>query len=50
MDDQDNNRLNRNVTEAIMTTAGQCIPRGYRAKYKPFWNEKIVMMVFASSL
>ena len=45
LEDQDIDRLNRKVTEAIMAAAEQCIPRGCRAKYKPFWNQKIACAV-----
>ena len=36
----DINNITKDVTEAILTAARQCIPRGCRAKYKPFWNKK----------
>ena len=39
--------MNKKVTNAIITAAEQCIPRGCRAKYKPFWNEKIASAVSA---
>ena len=36
LDDQDIDGLNKKVTDAIITAAEQCIPRGCRVKYKPF--------------
>ena len=41
LDEPDLNNLTQKVNEAILTAAHQCIPRGCRAKYKPFWNETI---------
>ena len=41
LDEPDINNLTQAVTEAILTAAHQCIPRGCRAKYKPFWNETL---------
>ena len=45
LEDQDLDHMNNNVTEAILNAAAQCIPRGCRAKYKPFWNENIASAV-----
>ena len=33
--------MNKDVTDAILSAAQQCIPRGCRATYKPFWNKNI---------
>ena len=41
----DVNKLSTNVTEAILTAAKKCIPRGCRSNYKPFWNENLAQVV-----
>ena len=45
MSDSDVNSNAKKVTEAIIAAAKKCIPRGCRAKYKPFWNEKLSQAV-----
>ena len=45
LDDQDIDHINKAVTEAILTAAQQSIPRGCRAKYKPFWNKHLAVTV-----
>ena len=41
----DVNKTTTNVTEAILTAAKKCIPRGCRSNYKPFWNENLAQLV-----
>ena len=43
--DQDIDHMNKDVTDAILSAAQQCIPRGCRATYKPFWNKNITSNV-----
>ena len=33
------------ITEAILTAAKKCIPRGCRSNYKPFWNNNLAQAV-----
>ena len=33
--------LNDHITSAILDAAKSSIPRGCRANYKPFWNDKL---------
>ena len=40
---QDINLITKNISEAILTSAKKCIPRGCRANYKPYWNENLVV-------
>ena len=41
----DVNNNAKNVTDAILSAANQCIPKGCRAKYKPFWNNSLATSV-----
>ena len=41
----DVNTNTKDVTEAILTAAKKCIPRGCRSKYKPFWNDNLAQAV-----
>ena len=34
-------KANKACTEAILTTAQECIPRGSRRKYIPYWSEEL---------
>ena len=45
LEDQDLDHINNKVTEAILNAAKQCIPKGCREKYKPFWNKNIASAV-----
>ena len=46
-EDADINKTAQRITDAILKAANQCIPRGSRVKYKPFWNKKIDQAVKA---
>ena len=45
LNEPDVNNSTKAVTEAILTAAQQCIPRGCRAKYKPFWSKQLASTV-----
>ena len=45
LSNQDVNNITKDVTQAILEAAKKCIPRGCRAKYKPFWNDSLAQAV-----
>ena len=41
MDNNDIDKINKDITTAILKAASLSIPKGYRKKYKPFWTESL---------
>ena len=40
-------KISKAITDRIKKAASQCIPKGCRRKYKPFWNENLELAIQA---